>query len=97
MKIKNIESYLDGGTIEIRTDKGNYFIDKRLNSITENKLYFGYPEQDNSNIIVKHLDKVEKELFEALEEYNPEQNFYFLINESSEYKKQIKEILLKNN
>lgn len=50
-EIEIIDSYKDGCTIEIRTNKENFFIDNRLFSETKGKIYLEYPKSDNSNII----------------------------------------------
>jgi hypothetical protein len=47
MKITRIDYYLDGGTIKIYTDAGEFCIDYRLGTRTPGVLYPGYP-QDTS-------------------------------------------------
>lgn len=41
---KELEYYLDGGSIGIPTNKGTFVIDRRPHSKTYNQLYLGYPE-----------------------------------------------------
>lgn len=71
MEILDFEIYLDGGTIEITTDKGVFCIDHRLQTNTEGKWYTNYPEDDNSNLI-KDSDDLEKEILESLKSYKNE-------------------------
>lgn len=51
MKITKTDMYLDGGTILIQTDIGDYAIDNRIESNTPNKIFNGYPLDDNSNLM----------------------------------------------
>lgn len=69
MKILSIDSYLDGGSIALETDKGIFCFDDRIRSKTKGRLYNGYPEDDNSNII-ENYEESEKEIVEALKIYN---------------------------
>lgn len=68
MKILKIDSYLDGGTIEITTDTVSYCIDDRLFSKTQGSVFCNYPEDDNSNI-VPNQDDIKQELINALAKY----------------------------
>lgn len=68
MKILDLQMYLDGGTIEIVTDKGTFCIDGRPLA-TKGKVYKGFPKSDNSNIIENYKD-IEKEITESLKDYN---------------------------
>ena len=68
MEIKKIEMYLDGGTIEIETDKGIFCFDERIGSKTKGRLYDGYPKSDNSNLI-ENSENLETELIECLKLY----------------------------
>jgi hypothetical protein len=52
MKIINIITYKDGGTVQVKTNKGIVFIDGRTDSQTIGELYSGYPKKDNSNIML---------------------------------------------
>lgn len=79
MKIKMIDNYLDGGTISITTDTCKYCIDNRLFSETKGKIYLGYPNKDNGNIIGDQ-DEIKKEILESIT--------------NSEYEKMIKGLLL---
>jgi hypothetical protein len=65
MEINDFTSYLDGGTVEVETNKGVYCFDYRLMTETAGRLYDGYPEDDNSNII-KNSEELENEIIEAL-------------------------------
>lgn len=68
MKILRIDSYIDGGTIEITTDEGVYCIDNRLFSNLKGKIFFNYPKDDNRNI-VPNQNEIKAELINALAEY----------------------------
>ena len=68
MKIIKYNVYLDGGTVEIETDKGVFCFDKRIGSNTKGRLYEGYPKSDNSNLIETSED-LETELIESLKSY----------------------------
>jgi hypothetical protein len=43
MNILAMDYYLDGGTIQILTDHGDFYIDYRLGTKTPGVLYSGYP------------------------------------------------------
>lgn len=79
MKIKRVDINRDGGTISITTDTCKYCIDNRLFSETKGKIYLGYPNKDNSNII-DNQDEIKKEILESIT--------------NSEYEKMIKGLLL---
>ena len=68
MEIKKFETYRDGGTIELHTDKGIFCFDERIGSNTKGRLYQGYPKDDNSNLI-ENSDDLEAELIESLKLY----------------------------
>ena len=68
MKINNFKMYLDGGTIELDTDKGIFCFDDRLSSRTKGRLYDGYPKDDNSNLI-ENSEDLETKLIECLKFY----------------------------
>ena len=68
MEIKKFEMYLDGGTIELDTDKGIFCFDERIGSNTKGRLYDGYPKDDNSNII-ENSEDLENQLIECLKLY----------------------------
>ena len=68
MKINNFKMYLDGGTIELDTDKGIFCFDERIGSNTKGILYNGYPKDDNSNLI-ENSEDLETELIECLKLY----------------------------
>ena len=46
MKVNTFEMYRDGGTIELKTDKGVFCFDQRISSETKGRLYEGYPKKD---------------------------------------------------
>lgn len=62
----NINFYKDGGTIELGTDKGNFFIDDRLFSVTKGKIYSEYPSDDNSNII-ENQEEIKNNILKYIE------------------------------
>jgi len=68
MEIIKIDSYKDGGTIEITTDRGSYCIDDRLFSKMKGSIFCNYPEDDNSNIS-PNQDELKVELIDALAKY----------------------------
>ena len=68
MKITKIESYLDGGTIEIVTTDEIYCIDNRIRTKTKGSLFFGYPKDDNSNI-APNQNEIKIEMKNTLEKY----------------------------
>lgn len=72
MIIKEIVSYLDGGTVEIITDKGIFCVDDRLFTQTKGKLYYGYPWDDNKNII-EDTKSIKDELIKGLSEFNDDE------------------------
>ena len=51
MRIIEVNSYRDGGTVQIDTDEGVFCFDGRIGSSTKGRLYNGYPMRDNSNLI----------------------------------------------
>lgn len=69
MEIRDIKIYMDGGTIEVLTNEGNYWIDNRLLSKTKGRVYVNsYPKDDNSNMLNNVIEslQIEIELVEAL-------------------------------
>ena len=42
---------LDGGSIYVPTNKGKYFIDKRLGTETKGKVFRGSPKKDYRNLV----------------------------------------------
>lgn len=67
MKILKIDTYRDGGTIEIITERGTFCIDRRIGSKTLGKLFFGYPS--DSNMIENYSDLL-SQLKQSLEKVN---------------------------
>ena len=86
MKIIKYNVYLDGGTVEIKTDKGVFCFDGRIRSNTEGRLYQGYPKKDNSNIIENSIE-LEKKLIEALKSHKDE-DYQNAINDFIKLKEQ---------
>ena len=73
MKIKEVISYFDGGTVDIVTDRGVYSVDSRLFTKTQGKLFFGYPRDDNKNIMrPDEVNKIKDELILCLENFSEE-------------------------
>jgi hypothetical protein len=68
MKIISFDAFLDGGTFNVNTDKGDYYFDHRIKTTTAGKLYLGYPRHDNSNII-NNSDELEREIIDVLKTY----------------------------
>ena len=71
MKINNFKMYLDGGTIELDTDKGIFCFDDRLMSTTKGRLYSGYPIDNNSNLI-ENSEELEYRIIKSLKSYKNE-------------------------
>lgn len=66
MDISRIDSYKDGGTIQLTTSEGiNYCIDWRLRTETKGKIYHGYPKKDNSNII-ENQEEIKEAILESM-------------------------------
>jgi hypothetical protein len=68
MEITKIDGYLDGGTIKIVTTDEIYCIDSRIKTKTKGSIFFGYPKDDNSNI-VSNQDEIKIEMTNAIEKY----------------------------
>lgn len=49
MDILSIHTLRDGGSVFIETDRGNFFIDRRIRSKNKGSLYYGVPEKDDRN------------------------------------------------
>ena len=73
MEITNFKIYMDGGTIELKTNKGIFCFDERIGSLTKGRLYEGYPKNNKSNLIENSYD-LEHELIEKLKYFKD--NFY---------------------
>lgn len=71
MKILNFGAYLDGGTISVVTDQGTYCFDNRIRTKTKDRLYEGYPKEDNSNLI-EDSAQLEKDILQELRDYKHE-------------------------
>ena len=68
MEIKSVNYYRDGGTQQIDTNEGIFCFDYRIATVTPGRLYRGYPEKDNSNLI-EDSELLETALLEALIKY----------------------------
>lgn len=73
MKILDYSVYKDGGTISIKTDEGVFCIDNRIASTTKGKIFKGYPNGNDINMIENSIS-IKKELLNSLKTYK--NNFY---------------------
>ena len=65
MQIQSVDFYMDGGTAQIITDQGEYYVDRRL--YFENCfIYDKYPDQKDAKL----MNEKREELISALEIYN---------------------------
>lgn len=71
MVIERFNMYLDGGTVEVTTDKGVFCFDNRLRSNTKGRLFGGYPKKDNSNLI-ENSESLGAEIIENLKTFKDE-------------------------
>jgi hypothetical protein len=71
IEIKGFDMYRDGGTIQITTDEGIFCFDDRINSTTEGRLYYGYPMDDNSNLM-ENSKELEYRIIKSLKSYKKE-------------------------
>ena len=60
-----------GGTIRIWTNEGIFCFDDRLMSTTKGRLYYGYPMDDNSNLI-ENSEELEYRIIKSLKSYKNE-------------------------
>jgi hypothetical protein len=68
MEILKVDKCLDGGTIVLRTNEGDFWIDNRIRSNTKGEWFNGYPKEDNSNLI-EDSEELEERLIKALSEF----------------------------
>lgn len=68
MKVIEFGAFSDGGSYFVSTDEGFFFLDYRLNTVTEGRLYHGLPEEDNHNII-DNDQALKLQIIAALKEY----------------------------
>lgn len=61
MIVKSLDFCMDGGTAVIKTDQGDYYIDRRLKTETENAIYDAHPDEGG-----KLVEGVTKKIVEAL-------------------------------
>lgn len=64
--ITDMNFYNDGGTLEVNTNKGDYFIDNRLQSKTKGEIYLNYPEGKNKPVSKKEKEVIISELNSAI-------------------------------
>lgn len=69
MEILKLNGYLDGGTIMITTNEDIYSIDSRIRTKTKGYIYLGYPNKDDSNILLNQ-EEIKIKLLEAIENYD---------------------------
>jgi hypothetical protein len=71
MKIINLDVYRDGGTIKVETDKGDFYIDRRLNFNNDietiGEVFDDYPKRGN---LIPNSNELKKEIYEALKDYD---------------------------
>lgn len=69
MIIDRIDFCLDGGTARLKTEMGNYYIDKRIHTSTPLSIYaHQHPNEKGSYIVDRMWDEVR----DALRELTPE-------------------------
>jgi len=66
MKIKNVDMYLDGGTMIIKTDSQTYYFDNEIGTTTPGRLYGG----GASHMSPEENAKLEEEIINALKEWD---------------------------
>jgi len=71
IEIKDFTIYMDGGTIKITTDEGIFCFNDRLMSTTKGRLYYGYPMDDDSNLM-ENSEKLEYRIIKSLKSYKDE-------------------------
>jgi len=71
MEVLKYRMFKDGGTSEITTTEGTFCFDNRLKSSFKGRLFNGYPQKDNSNLI-EDSEKLKECLIEALSEFKDE-------------------------
>lgn len=68
MKIINLDIWLDGGTIAIQTDEGDFYLDRRLGTDTFDEFYSHYP--DNIDAVKLEInEEIKEKLIVALQDY----------------------------
>jgi len=77
MKIYKIGFLFDGGTIGIFTDKGRFYVDRRLFTETNNSFYRNYPNEKNSRLV---NEEEKQELLLALTQYSLDMYYNYLFN-----------------
>ena len=70
MRINRLNTYRDGGTIKVETNKGIFYIYRRRGD-TDGLVYDDYPSRGN---IIPNGDEIKMEIYYALEGY--EDGFY---------------------
>lgn len=65
--------FLDGGTILIETNLGDYSFDHRIGTTTPNAMYYGMPADDNENLLSEErVLEIKPQILEALKGYYKE-------------------------
>jgi hypothetical protein len=69
--------YLDGGTVEIKTEDKTYYIDHRLKGFTDGKIYTEFPDGFNQDKMLQwdEEEKLLPDLIEGLESYEPNEMY----------------------
>jgi len=65
MKIISYDSYLDGGTIKLETDKGTYYIDGRIDTMRSekpNEIYDKYPDDEGAKVVSAEIKEEIKQV-----------------------------------
>lgn len=72
-KILDVSRYRDGGTLVIKTNKGNFHIDNRLlsdgKSPTKGMLFLGYPSNENLPLPFVEAKRWKKVILNALKSF----------------------------
>lgn len=72
MKIKRFDTYKDGGTIVIKTEIGDFYIDHRIRTTTPGQFYDGYPSDTKEPIELSK--EVKNELANGLSNFSTNRN-----------------------
>lgn len=77
MKILYFDRYLDGGTVTIHTDEGEYCFDERIGTETTGQLWKGYPGRGH---LIEDDTQIVADLLEALQHTFDGQQYINYIN-----------------
>lgn len=67
MNVLNVDFYFDGGTARIKTDVGDFYVDRRLKTNYEGYVFDRYPDDCKAFIV---CDEISKELLSSLSTYD---------------------------